>query len=306
MGGGPRVRVYDALSGDVLFDQFVYEPSFTGGVRVATGDVTGDGVPDLITAAGPGGGPRVSVYDGVTFKVVSSFFAYEPTFTGGLYLAVGDLDGNGFGEVVTGTGVGGGPLVKAFDAAGKLLTSTFAFESTFRGGVRVAVGDVTGDGLADLITTAGPGGGPVVRVFDPVSLKPVIEYFAADPGLRTGLSVAAGDLTGDGLAEIIVGPASGPVSVATVRRGDGSTLEVPLFTDQPADATPAPTGVLSDVGGVRLATADADSSGTVKVFLAARGPGFPSKVYRYFIDPVLEASSTQAFEDQFVGGVWVG
>ena len=305
-GGGPRVRVYDAVTRAVLFDQFVYEESFTGGVRVATGDVTGDGVPDLITAAGPGGGPRVSVYDGVTFKVVSSFFAYEQTFTGGLYLAVGDLDGDGFGEIVTGTGVGGGPLVKSFDQFGKQLNGVFAFESTFRGGVRVAVGDVTGDGKADLIATAGPGGGPIVRVFDPTTLTPVLEYFAADENLRTGLSVAAGDLNGDGLAEIIVAPASGPVSDATVRRGDGSTLSVPLFTDQPADATPAPTGVLNDIGGARLAVADADPEGTSRVFLAARGPGFPSRVYRYFIDPVLEAGSDQAFEDQFVGGVWVG
>ena len=306
VGGGPRVRVYDALTRDVLFDQFVYEESFTGGVRVATGDVTGDGIPDLVVAAGPGGGPRVSVYDGVTFKVVSSFFAYEKSFTGGLYLAVGDLDGNGQAEIVTGTGVGGGPLVKSFDARGRQLNAVFAFESTFRGGVRVAVGDVTGDGLAELVTTAGPGGGPVVRVFDSVTLKPVLEYFAADSTLRTGLAVAAGDLTGDGVAEIIVAPASGPVSAATVRRGDGSTVSVPLFTDQGADPTPTPTGTLSDIGGARLATADSNATGTTKVFLAARGPGFPSKVYRYFIDPVLEADSTQAFEDSFVGGVWVG
>ena len=74
----------------------------------------------------------------MTFRVVSSFYAYEKTFTGGLYLAVGDLDGNGQAEIVTGTGVGGGPLVKSFDQNGRQLNAVFAFESTFRGGVRVA------------------------------------------------------------------------------------------------------------------------------------------------------------------------
>ena len=97
-GGGPRVRVYDAQTRAVLFDNFVYEESFTGGVRVATGDVTGDGVPDLVVAAGYGGGPRITVFDGVNFSVVADFFAFEASFRGGAYVAVGDLTGDGVGR----------------------------------------------------------------------------------------------------------------------------------------------------------------------------------------------------------------
>ena len=63
-GGGPQVKVLDGKSGAELFNFWAYDIGFSGGVRVATGDVTGDGVPDIITGAGPGGGPHVRVFDG--------------------------------------------------------------------------------------------------------------------------------------------------------------------------------------------------------------------------------------------------
>ena len=41
-----------------------FQPNFTGGVRVATGDINGEGTPDIITGAGAGGGPHVKIFDG--------------------------------------------------------------------------------------------------------------------------------------------------------------------------------------------------------------------------------------------------
>ena len=154
-GGGPRVRVYNSDTNEVLFDAFVYDPSFTGGVRVAVGDVTGDGVPDLVTAAGFGGGPHIRIYDGATFQLVSEFFAYESNFRGGAFVAVGDLTGNGKASIITGAGNGGGPLVKVFNLDGTLTRAFFAYSTIFRGGVRVASGDVNGDGVSDIVTRRG-------------------------------------------------------------------------------------------------------------------------------------------------------
>jgi hypothetical protein len=62
-------------------------PSFNGGVRVATGDVNGDGTPDVITGAGPGSGPGVRVFDGTTSSLLHSFNAFDAGFTGGVYPA---------------------------------------------------------------------------------------------------------------------------------------------------------------------------------------------------------------------------
>src|SRR5205823_4533252 len=136
-------------------------PSFQGGVHVATGDVNGDGVLDVITAPAGGGGPHVRVFDGATGAVLAEFFAYDPTFGGGVSVAAADLTGDGKADIVTGAGPGGGPHVKAFDVnAGKELASYYAYDASFRGGVNVAAGDVDGDGLGDIVTGAGPGGGP--------------------------------------------------------------------------------------------------------------------------------------------------
>src|SRR5437868_951393 len=54
-GGEPLVTILDQ-TGAAVHSFLAYAPAFTGGVEVAMADVTGDGVPDNITGAGPGGG----------------------------------------------------------------------------------------------------------------------------------------------------------------------------------------------------------------------------------------------------------
>src|SRR5207237_1385828 len=120
----------------------------------------------------------------------SSFFAYDPSFAGGVYVAVGDANGGGRDEIVTGAGLGGGPQVNVFDGSGDRLASFMAYDPSFRGGVRVAAADLTGDGTADVITGPGKGGGPQVNVYALPSTTPTASVLGLPAGQTVGVSVA--------------------------------------------------------------------------------------------------------------------
>src|SRR5437867_1542287 len=68
----------------------------------------------IVTGAGPGGGSHVRAFLGDGRATAVSFFAYPPGFTGGVHVAAGDVDGDGFPEIITGAGAGGGPHVRVF------------------------------------------------------------------------------------------------------------------------------------------------------------------------------------------------
>ena len=106
-------------------------------------------------------------------------------------------------QVIIGPGPGGNPEVQLIEPGG---TRTFpVFDPAFLGGVSVTLGDVNGDGTADIIAGAGPGGGPQVRVLSGTDLSELASFYAFDPSFSGGVRVAAGDVNGDGRADIIVG-----------------------------------------------------------------------------------------------------
>ena len=140
--------------------------NFNGGVRVAMGDFDGDGNTELVTAAGPGGGPHVVIWnmnpDGTVGGIRDSFFAFDAGFRGGLQVAAGDLDGDGKSELAVAADAGGGPHVKIFSdtdgdgpVSDNLTDQFYAYDGAFRGGVRVAFGNTNNTGGDELILAPG-------------------------------------------------------------------------------------------------------------------------------------------------------
>jgi hypothetical protein len=304
-GGAPVVHVYNP-SGNLIGSFYAYDPNFRGGVTVAVGDINGDGFPDIITGTGPGGGPNVKVFDGRTFQQIDSFMAFTPDFRGGVNVAVGDLTGNGQEDIVVGAGTGGGPVIQVFSGPGftTMTASFFAYNSTFRGGVNVAVADVNNSGHADIIAGAGNGGGPQVEVFDGQTHAVINSFFAYGSTEQGGVNVAAGDLYGNGNVEIVTGPGIGGGATLNVFNAltGGMLQSITAFGPDPQTGLPLTNGLTVAVEGL--------AGGNTPVILAGTGPDYSAEVSILNASTLTQLNVVLPFSGpdgvDFNGGVYVG
>lgn len=299
-GGGPHVKIFTPQGApDGIFEP--YGAGFNAGIFVAAGDVTGDGVDDIITGAGPGGGPQVRVFDGLTKSQIHAFEPYDAAYSGGIHVAAGDLNGDGRADIVTATGPGGGPHVKVFSGAsfepGKppIGVSHFPFSGgRFPGGVRVAVGDVDGDGRADVFVAGVVNGRRRVEVLksnklgDPNANREMWTWTDEAAAEGDQFPIAVGDLDDDGVAEL----ATGGVSPRALIWSPRSNLSLNF------DAYP------SFAGGVRVASGDVNGDGVHDVIVApGAGAGPHVKVFDGRTGESIR--SFFAYAPTFLGGVTV-
>jgi FG-GAP repeat len=230
----------------LLFSQLVF-PGFTGGVFVAGGDIDGDGFAEIIVGSDAGATPHIKVFSGATSQLIASFFAYSGGFTGGVRVGYGDVNGDGFGDIITGAGAGGQGHVKVISGGSltqvgadgqildsALLASFLAFQG-FNGGVFVAGGDVNGDGFADIIVGAGNGGPTNVKAFNGGASGSstlgslFFSIITADVQAGQGVRVGTVDGNGDGRLDILTGTGSAAQG-ATARLFDGlSQMQLDSF-----------------------------------------------------------------------------
>ena len=286
--------------------------------RTATADVNGDGTADLVAVTGPGVPLRVTVLSGADgSSLVVPFDPFGGDFTGGGYVAAGDLDGDGRAEFVVTPDEGGGPRVTIFTRNADGTTSVRSNflgidDDNFRGGARAAVGDVNGDGVPDVVVAAGFGGGPRTAIFSGQSVLAgaparLVGDFFAFPGddavnLRNGSFVAAGDVTGDGFADLVFG--GGPGGAPRVFILSGALVSAGNVAG--AQAAPVANffvgGDLDDRGGARVAVTNADGDARADVAIGS-GAGRPARVRVYLGKDFAGGGEPASTGYDVVGGV---
>jgi lipoprotein-anchoring transpeptidase ErfK/SrfK len=210
-----------------LLSTLSYEmKNWAGGVSLAVADLGWDNIPELILGNGVGNEPRVSILrqDG---SVVGSFLAYAPDMGSGIFVASCDLTGDGTSEIITSAQYGGGPHVRLFTNYGHAMgPGFFAYDEKFRGGVTITCGDMDEDGITELVTGAGPTGGPHVKIWSWQDGRIVLErqFFAFDANDTRGVAVSVEK------GELVTTPYTQTADVQAVAVADHPLWSIPLQT----------------------------------------------------------------------------
>jgi subtilisin family serine protease len=257
-GSAPVVQRVDAR-GHLIAEFSAYNDQFFGGVRIATGDVDGDGEAEIVTGAGPSGGPQVRVFN-LDGSVESQFFAFDETNRHGIFVSVGDVNADGVEEILVTEDKGGTGQVRVFDKQGNLRGSFFPHGRT-QEAIRIAVGQMDDDDALEIISTTLDNNQAQVAIHD--ASGRYLQSFSTSVGGSTSTSVASADLNGDGIEEVLVGSGRGNMPEVAVYTKNGS-LEYAFF--------PFP---LEFRGGVEIAVGDIDVNGRPEIYVTPQTAGGP-------------------------------
>lgn len=259
-----EVRVFDANRKlKAKFSPFGSKAK--SGARVAVCDITGDKIDDIIVAPGPKYKPEIRLFKGNGKSARKPFLALDKKFTGGLYVACGDTNGDGKNEIVVTAGQKGSGQAWVYNASGKLTAKFTVFSSkTFADGMRVVVADIDGDKKGEIIIGTETGT-PLIHVFKLASKALKVRSIAPfSKVLSKGVSITAADIDGDGKKEIIAG--AGDKSAPTVKAYSNKGVVKKEFYAYAARFR----------GGVNAAGGDMDGDGLDDFVVAPQGSAGPN------------------------------
>ncbi len=207
--------------------------AYTGGIYVASADVTGDGQDDIIVGTGAGTVGVVKVYEYINggLQLISTILPFGPNYTGGVEVAAGNVTGplltkanvGAASEVIVGMASGGSTVeVYGYNNTGDSPTyyqlRQFVAYPGYNGGVTLAAADIdtqvnsatdpVNHNYASIITGESTGL-PLVKIWS--AQQPVVtlraQYYAFNPAVPSddhGINIAAGDTDNRRGAQIYV------------------------------------------------------------------------------------------------------
>jgi subtilisin family serine protease len=251
VGELPNVEVYRA-DGTAYATFTAYTPNFKGGVRVVTEDLDSDAIPEVITAAGPSGGPHIRVFKPYG-AVISEFFAYANTSDQGVNIAVGDVDADGVADIVTSVGAGVSNDIIVWSLTGEEKYRFTATGFTERAPLSVDIADVDSDWDKEIVVYAEVGESRV-QVYNIDGTK--VTDFIAYPEHQTGVRLDTADLDGDYRDEIIT------------TGGAGEQAKTRIFNKSGAYWGGFVVPTTNALTSYRLSVTDIDIDGQIDIVLA--------------------------------------
>jgi hypothetical protein len=286
--------------------------TYSTGVKVATGDVTGDGVEDVVVATAGDIAAKVRVIDGATGKLRTGSVFSTSAYTGAVEVAVGDVTGDGIDDiaVVTNEGSPRARVYRGGDFTRLVDFRPVSGSGGYLGRPQVALADLNADGRDDLVVAGRYSAGMTVAGYSGATLgsgaKParVFQQFVlTGTGFAEGAYLAAGDLSGDGHADLVFGARWGAARVLAL---SGRELVQTGARTALADFAPVGSGYAN---GVRVGVSDLDGDGRADL-LTGSGPESGNRMTAYLAKDLTPTGAPLALDltvyAGYTGGLYVG
>ncbi len=261
--------------------------------KIFSGDVNGDGYDEIILAAGANQIPEIKILDRKG-KLLSKFLAADKNFRGGLSLAVSDMDGNGYADILVAQASKGSSEIKIFDYKGRIQKSFFAVSKNWRGGLNLAVGDIDGRGDQEVAVSYGAGQEPRILLFSS-DYKLIGNFLAYEKKFKGGVNIVISNINGradHNKSEIIVSPGKGREPQLKIFDNRGNLKKQFLAYGK------------NWQGGFNINAGDINNDGISEIITGAY-PGAAPHI-RIFNNNGTLLESFYAYEESFNGGVNIG